>query len=268
MKIQQNAVNILERTSAYLKAGVITKPPLWYDVVAQIPPRKKFIREPKLSHPVTNRSRMEHLSNLHQLKSNGLFKTRYGQDDKRIDAKKLYKAPKIKLLEDDIRQLFYDQHPWERSRPMMLIENTSIDLECDWSHIQQLGRPLNGESVVQRTLYLLERNRNRTMLDAYDQARFEFYRIRMQQEMEENVALEEAEMLGSVFGKDSIEHNLNKEQQVIDNWKENVIMQDEVITSRRAAPSQSWDDTDDATNKTSDPQDTAMESLRDSKDEL
>lgn len=244
MKIQQNAVNILERTSVYLKAGVINKPPLWYDVVAQIPPRKKFMREPKLSDPVTKQSRIAELNKLHALRSNGLFKTRYTQMEKQVDAKKLYKAPKIKLLEDDIRQLFYDQHPWERSRPMILLENNTIDVEYDWSHIQQLGKPLDGESVVQRTLYLLGQDRSRSMLEAYDQARYEFYRVRMQQEMEESVAVEEAAMLGSVFGKDTIEYHLDREQQVIDKWKQKVILQDEVLTSRRSTPAQSWEQAD------------------------
>ena len=59
MKIQANAVNVLERTSNYLNSGVIKTPPAWFNVVAKNPPRKKFTREPKFNNPVTGESRIK-----------------------------------------------------------------------------------------------------------------------------------------------------------------------------------------------------------------
>ena len=43
MKIQTNAVNVLERTSNYLNSGVLKTPPAWFNVVAKHPPRKQSI---------------------------------------------------------------------------------------------------------------------------------------------------------------------------------------------------------------------------------
>ena len=65
----------------------------------------------------------------------------------------------------------------------------------------QLYKPLDGESVVQRTLWLLKNNTTKglTMVEAYDKARFEFYKLRMSEEMESHVAKEESTMYGSVF---------------------------------------------------------------------
>ena len=58
MKIQTNAVNVLERTSNYLNSGVLKTPPAWFNVVAKHPPRKQFTREPVLNDPVTGKSRV------------------------------------------------------------------------------------------------------------------------------------------------------------------------------------------------------------------
>lgn len=246
MKIQSNAVNVLERTSNYLNAGVITKPPAWFKVVAKHPPRKKFTREPKLTDPVTGKSRIEPLAFKDGVNKKGFYKTRTDKQDKIVMANKLYKPAKLIYFEDQLRKLFYEQHPWERSRPKVLIENTNLDPNYDWQHIQQLGKPLDGESVVQRSLYLLRTKTCMNIMSAYDQARFEFYRIRMEQEIQEQVAVEEAEMFGAIMGPSALEFGIAKEQKIIQQWKSKVIKETELLSARRANPSESWSSEDGA----------------------
>lgn len=144
----------------------------------------------------------------------------------------------MQYVEDQLRTLFFDQHPWELSRPKILVEN-SLEERFDWSHIQQLGKPLDGESVVQRTMYLLKTDKM-DMITAYNQARFEFYRFRIQQEVEEQVAQEEAEMFGSVFNQSMIDFGIEKEQKVIQQWKKKAEQETELVAARRANPSDSW----------------------------
>ncbi|SCU88597.1 LADA_0E11078g1_1 [Lachancea dasiensis] len=240
MKVQQQAVNVLERTSSYLKSGLLKKTPAWYNVVAHIPPSKRFVREPRLVNPATNEPTAE-LADFDAVSrdSNGTYKTRASRADKAESGNKLYRAPKLKYVEDNLRELFYEQHPWERSRPKLLVEDTGVH-DYDWNTIQQLGKPLDGESVIQRTLHLLQTKTQTELLAAYDQARFEFYRLRIQEEVQAQVAQEEAEMSGSVFGPSAIDFGLQKEQKIIDVWKQKAIDQSELMSARNSNPAESW----------------------------
>lgn len=239
MKIQTNAVNILERTSSYLQAGLLKKTPAWYDVVAKVQPVKKFNREPILKNPSTGHNRTEFRDFPDTVNMRGLYKTRYNVVDKKVATNILYKPPKLTYLEDRLRQLFYEQHPWELSRPKIVIEN-ELGTEYDWSHILQLGKPLDGESVVQRSMYLVKSKACDNIIDAYNEARFEFYRLRMQQELDEQVAQEEAEMFGSIFESSALDYGIAQEQRVIDQWKKKAIKETEISAAKRVNPSESW----------------------------
>ena len=58
----------------------------------------------------------------------------------------MFKPQLIEYEEDRLRREFYGDHPWELARPRVVLENDGKDGQrCDWSRIQQLGRPLNGE---------------------------------------------------------------------------------------------------------------------------
>lgn len=239
MKIQVNAVNVLQRTSAYLRSGLLQKTPAWYEVVASLPPSSKFTRDPRLVNPSTN-EKIAYLREASEgLNSRGFYKTRSKKLEKKVTTNKLYRAPQLKFVEDQLREVFYQQHPWELSRPKVLVEN-EVGETYDWAHIHQLGKQLDGESVVQRTLYLLKNNEGSSFLEAYDQARFEFYRLRMQQEVEQQVAQEEAEMFGSIYGQSAIEFGVEQEQKVIDVWKQKALEETELLAARRANPSESW----------------------------
>ncbi|CCF60202.1 hypothetical protein KAFR_0J01350 [Kazachstania africana CBS 2517] len=240
MKIQTNATNILERTSAYLQAGLLRNAPAFYDVIAQVPPSTKFTREPKLVNPSTGQDRTRFRELTDKVNWRGLYKTRYAASDRHASVSRLYKASRLKYLEDDLRQLFYDQHPWELSRPKIVIENNIDNSSLDWSNIQQLGKPVDGESVVQRTLFLMKNKKHDNLADCYDQARFEFYQVRMQRDSEEQIATEEAAMFGSIFGPTALEYGIQREQDVIAKWKQRAIRETELLDAKRANPSDSW----------------------------
>lgn len=239
MKIQTNAVNVLERTSAYLRSGLLKNTPAWYEVVASLPPTTKFTREPNLVNP-SNTKKLAHLEEINEkINSKGFYKTRASTVDKKPVANKLYKAPQLQFVEDQLREVFYKQHPWELSRAKMLVENEAGE-SYDWSHLLQLGKPLDGESVVQRTLYLLKTNGKESFINAYDQARFEFYRLRVQEESEQQVAQEEAEMFGSIFGPSAVDFGVEQEQKFIDIWKKKALEETDLLAARRANPSEAW----------------------------
>lgn len=250
MKIQSNAVNVLERTSAYLRSGLLTQQPIWYNVVASVPPSKKFQRKARFVNP----SNEMKLSVLNELNDNsnkeGIYKTRYHAIDKKSSGRLVYAPPKLKYMEDQLREIFFQQHPWELSRPKILVENEGNEI-YDWSRMQQIGKPLDGESVVQRTLHLFKNKNYGNLINAYDQARFEFYRLRMQQEIEEQVAQEESEMFGSVFGPSSMDYGIEREQKVIDTWKKKAIAETEILAAKSANPSESWSNTEHPDKKTS-----------------
>ncbi|ANB13528.1 mitochondrial 37S ribosomal protein RSM25 [Sugiyamaella lignohabitans] len=229
MKLQTDAIQVAQRTAHLLRAGQKTirrgspggsiSEPAWFKVVAANPPTQNlqqklrnldvFQSSPK-SPPVGEKKR-----------STGLYVTRYKQKFS-TRAQHMYRIRDVKYFEDKIRNAFYEQHPWELARPKVVIENDGNDAaKFDWSTISQENKRLDGESVVQRTLFLLksaEFKGNESWTDAYDQARLEFYRLRMREEAELEVAAEEATMFGSVFGPSYLEHGINAEQKVIDEW--------------------------------------------------
>lgn len=236
MKIQTDAANVLQRASAQLKSGLLKEKPLWYDIIAKYPPtstndliKKSHVYEGK-SDPRNNSIiyKYPNSSSSSTNKSGGgvsstiLFKTRPLNKELKSKNHNIHKLPKLKFIEDSLRKIFYQQHPWELSRPKNLIDNDNgnNNEKCDWSHMLQLYKPLDGESVVQRTLWLLKNNdiKKLSMMEAYDKARFEFYKLRMQEEMESHVSKEESSMYGSVFTSTTVNWNLFKEQEYINDW--------------------------------------------------
>ncbi len=61
--------------------------------------------------------------------------------------RRLYRPTKIVYPEDELRQHFYRQHPWELARPKMVLETDGMDARNrDWSTgVKQPGMELSGE---------------------------------------------------------------------------------------------------------------------------
>ena len=58
----------------------------------------------------------------------------------------MFKPLPIRYEEDDLRSVFFSDHPWELARPRVVLEDGGRDWEGDdWSHIRQKGRGLSGE---------------------------------------------------------------------------------------------------------------------------
>jgi len=113
---------VYQTVTQQLNAGSISQPPPWYQTIGSIPPAEIMTRTQPVQHRDVN-SRM---------------RTR--------KPSKMFKPQLIEYPEDRLRQTFYADHPWELARPRIVLENDGKDGQrCDWSRIQQRGRPLNGE---------------------------------------------------------------------------------------------------------------------------
>lgn len=72
--------------------------------------------------------------------------------------------------------------------------------------------------MVQRQLWLIE-NQAISPQRAYDQARKEFYALRLQEDVERRVAKEEALATGAYFGKSVLESGMKLEDEEYNRWK-------------------------------------------------
>lgn len=227
------ANQVLQRTSEYLSSGLVQSQPAWYKALAFTPPKHAFNK--KVRSEVLENIKSEELSSLKDMDeklSNGYYVTRV-KAAKKTQASQLLKSQKLHFIEDDLRLLFYKQHPWELADPKNLIENEHNlgSKNYDWSHLRQFGKKLDGESVVQRTLFLMETG-DRTLLDSYEQAKFEYYRLKIEDETEMNIAREESEMFGAVYPKTVIEEGFEKESEVIEKWRQDAIEQTKIMDAK------------------------------------
>lgn len=82
------------------------------------------------------------------------------------------------------------------------------------------NRLLKISSVVQRQTRLMQVQPSISRAQAYDQARKEFYELRLQEDVERRVAKEEAEATGAYFGKSMLEIGMELEDKMFEEWKE------------------------------------------------
>ena len=131
----------------------------------------------------------------------------------------MFQPAKITYPEDRLRSEFFGDHPWELARPRVVLEDSGNDAKSwDWSRIQQPGRKMDGESVVQRQMWLMQ-HEGLDEAQAYDKARKEFYFYRHREDVERRVAKEEALATGAYFGKGPIEIGMELENQQWEEWK-------------------------------------------------
>lgn len=236
---------MLERTSHYLKAGLLREKPAWFNVVGSNPPMTDLTKKAKLfqaENPRKDPGESIYQKKNHQYHFNKVqYKTRTSSVDRKHRHDVVSKLPKLHFLEDQLRDVFYHQHPWEFARPKVLVENEGNDNDtCNWSHMLQLSKPLDGESVVQRTLWLLKDSKKQgdasqplSLFEAYDKARFEFYRLRMDEEMSSTVSKEESTMLGTVFNTTHLDWGVAKEQEFVDVWAQVATEQTQIYEAQR-----------------------------------
>lgn len=103
----------------------MTVQPPWYDVIASLPPSQRLVR-PALQ----------------------------GSHKKGRKASRLFQPVEIKYPEDELREEFFGDHPWELARPRIVLENDGRDHErYNWSRIEQPGKQLDGERYVATSIH-------------------------------------------------------------------------------------------------------------------
>ncbi|KAF2013664.1 mitochondrial ribosomal protein [Aaosphaeria arxii CBS 175.79] len=133
---------------------------------------------------------------------------------------RMFQPLPIKYPEDKLRSEFFGDHPWELARPRLVVENSGNDAKgYDWSKIVQPGKQLDGESVVQRQMWLMK-NKSFSKARAYDEARQEFYKHRHLEDIRRRIAKEEALHVGAYFGKGPLEIGMELEDKSFENWKQ------------------------------------------------
>ncbi|KAK9313737.1 mitochondrial ribosomal protein S25 [Lipomyces starkeyi] len=194
MKPQSDVFEIIKRTSRLLQTGVVKGEPAWFKAV--------------LAHPPSTADAVQRVD---------IVKLR--KKHPHLSVKKMMKPMEIVYPEDRIRKLFYRQHPWELTRPRIVVEQDALDFQrCDWSKLEQEHKGLDGESVVQRTLWLIRKKRL-SHDEAYDIARKEFYSLRVKETIERQTAEEEARMFGAVFSKSYNKRGIENEAAALEEWK-------------------------------------------------
>ncbi|KAL2833408.1 37S ribosomal protein S25, mitochondrial [Aspergillus cavernicola] len=231
-KYNLTALRVRQTVLQSQAAGKFSKLPDWVDVVRDIPPAQVLVRDRPQQHQLV-RQRMNAPPGASRPQV--IFEVQ----EKRTKPKKtsrMFQPVQIKYEEDQLRSEFFRDHPWELARPRILIESSGKDFEhFDWSRLQQPGKRLDGESVVQRQLWLLNNVPNISKSAAYDTARREFYRLRLQEDIERRVAAEEAEATGATFGPTRLEIGMELENKEYDLWKEWAKMEAAVLDQRAAS---------------------------------
>ncbi|KAJ5907769.1 37S ribosomal protein S25 [Penicillium taxi] len=210
LKVRQTALN-------QFASGKIKKLPQWVEVVGEIPPAETLVRTRSPQHQLVRQRKKSVPGHAHP-------QTVFEVDENRRRPKKashLFSPVELKYEEDELRQTFFQDHPWELARPRVLVETTGKDFtKHNWRNLRQPGKHLDGESVVQRQLWLLNNVTDMTKSAAYDIARREFYKLRLQEDIERRVAAEEAEATGANFGPSYLEIGMELENQQHEKWKD------------------------------------------------
>ena len=84
-----------------------------------------------------------------------------------------------------------------------------------------------------------------TRAQAYDQARKEFYALRLQQDVERRVAKEEAMSTGAYFGKSALEYGMQLEDKEWNVWRQWAIKESEAQSHRFAGAYTGFDSDDE-----------------------
>jgi len=231
------ALQVRQKALRTLNVRRDLKKPAWLDVVGEIPPAQALIRIQPQQHDLV-RERVRTIPGFKDASSQTRVEIEVvkKRPTKSRKASRVFMPVQMRYEEDELRARFYRDHPWELARPRIVLENDGKDHEkFDWSKMSQIGKKLDGESVVQRQLYLLRTSPDITVSDAYDIARKEFYKLRLQEDIERRVAAEEAEYTGAYFGKSLTEVGMELENQEFDRWLKWSEMETETREQRNAA---------------------------------
>ncbi|KAI9141930.1 mitochondrial ribosomal protein S25-domain-containing protein [Paraphysoderma sedebokerense] len=184
---------IYRNISRLYKAKLISAVPVWHKVMQKIPPPRPLPRAPvtlasdsalPFERPTMspkNPLQSHYLSTLKQLLPSPPKQTK-SNAQKHLRPKKS-RPPTIMYPEDSLRKRFYNDHPFELTRPTSLVELDNPRNALDWTKVFREGQEVTGEHVVQYQLYLI--SQGDSVDAAYRKACTEFYNARMRQEEQE-----------------------------------------------------------------------------------
>lgn len=218
-KINLRALQVRKRALGNLQSQKLKTPPVWLDVVSEIPPAQILTRRQPNVHPQpilrTITSSREDRELVHHPPKQ-IVKTRGPMTPKRF-----YAPVNITYEEDKLRQQFFKDHPWELAHPRIVVETTGNSHKgTDFSKpLNQSRMQLSGEAVVQRQLHLLQTVPSITEEESYDVARREFYALRRQQATKRRIAKEEMLHMGATPEKDVLQWGMQVENKHYDDWE-------------------------------------------------
>lgn len=118
-KAMYSPLTVATAAQRLMVQGLIKFEPVWYQPVLNTPPMTDFSRKPSQAHQGRKANTP-------------------------VDIRKI--QPIQRGMEVHFRRKFYKQHPWELARPRIVVEEDGADyVRCDWSKMEQIGKPLDGE---------------------------------------------------------------------------------------------------------------------------
>jgi small subunit ribosomal protein S23 len=224
-RLNLTPLRVRRRAIANLETDRTRIRPIWIDVLTDIPPAQIFTRQQPIQHPLT-KIRTKAIpppsnTDTRLPPRTAVEVTTAKSTRSKKKASQLFQPVPIRYEEDELRKQFYNDHPWELARPRVVLETSGDNSTLrDYSrNVRSPNTPLNGESVVQRQLYLLHNVPDITESQAYDTARKEFYAHRLREDIERRVAAEEAEAVGADFGKSVNQKSVEIEDKMFADWE-------------------------------------------------
>ncbi|KAK5080072.1 mitochondrial ribosomal small subunit component [Exophiala xenobiotica] len=217
-RINLTPLRVRKRALADLQANRIPTPPVWLEVLADVPPAQILTRQQPQQHPLVQ-VRTKSLPDGKTEQVAIAAPTRKPKSSKRS---RMFAPVEITYEEDQLRKQFFQDHPWELARPRTVLETTGDQHKnSDYSKgLQQPTVPLSGESVVQRQLHLLQTVPDITTDQAYDIARREFYTLRRQEATRRRIAKEEALHMGAQPERSILHWSMQIENKHYNDWEQ------------------------------------------------
>ena len=115
-------LRIASQARRLMEQGIMRTEPVWYQPVLNTPPTTDYSRKPSQPHQGRPRNRPSDIRKIQTIQ---------------------------KGWEVHFRRKFYKQHPWELARPKVVVEEDGADyIRLDWSKLEQIGKPLDGERFL------------------------------------------------------------------------------------------------------------------------
>ena len=121
-KSTYSPLTVAKTVNRLLEVGLLKNEPVWYQPVVDTPPMTDFARKAAQTHQTRSWNRPNDIRQIQKMHQG---------------------------IEQYLRQKFYKEHPWELARPRVVVEEDGADyVRQDWSKMEQIGKPLDGERYI------------------------------------------------------------------------------------------------------------------------